>query len=270
MKRLWLLLALASCSSSSDDDYPIGGGNPPPINGSGSGGTKDGGVDDGGVTDGGVLVTGRVCLLDDMRKIGDRTACAKTGVDALTVSIGMGLRTSTGTRTAKPAADGAFSLVAPVGDGYQWHVTGPTTGTNRVIASTMLYGTENLIPVLREDAYRDLASSNGAQLGLTDASLVVRVVRGTKGVTSLAASTVGLSTAPLYDTTNANNWDPDVATGSFGIAWLPDYAMGGAPSATTKISLTVQGMGTVVVKDRSFPLEAGTVTFATIELPPVP
>lgn len=272
MKRAWLVLVLASCSASGGDDgYPIGNGGMPPINNDGSGGTKDGGVGDGdgGVTDGGVPLKGRVCLLNDLRKLGDATACEKTGVGDLTVSFGMGLPTSAGTRTTKTAADGSFSLVAPVGAGYVWHVA-PGKGTVPIIASMMQYGTDNTIPVYRDAAFRDLAAGNGSALATNDASLVMRVVRGTKGVTQLVATTVGNNQPVLYDSGangNAQVWDND-ATDSFGIAWIPAYTVDPNPSATTTVGLKVDGTATVVMQPRSFPLEPATVTFATIELPP--
>jgi len=269
MKRAWLVLVLAACSSSSGDDYPVGGGQSPPVHNDGGGsGVKDAGVGDGGLLDGGVLVTGRVCLLDDLRKLGDRTACAKTGVDKLTVSLGLGPKTSAGTRTATTTADGSFSLIAAVDAGFTWHVTGPTSGANALTPTAMLYGTDNLIPVIRATLYQDNAGEGGVQISATSASVVARVVRGTAGVSNLvaaASAAPGLTT--LYDaggTGAIQTWDTDVTSGR-GIVWLPGIELG---QAATSTSVTLTQSGTAIAT-RTLPLEQGTITFATIELPPI-
>src|SRR5262245_20740510 len=101
MKLALLALGLVAACRSGAADYPIGPGG----SGGGRGSGADAGLGDVADADGdaGVQITGRVCVISDLRK---PTVCDGGNADKLTVSIGT-------TRTATPNARGDFTITAP-------------------------------------------------------------------------------------------------------------------------------------------------------------
>src|SRR5512140_3019086 len=68
--KLAVLALLAACQSGGGDDYPTGpgGGGPIVVGGGGGGAGGDARTSDGGDSDAGVELTGRVCILKDLRQ----------------------------------------------------------------------------------------------------------------------------------------------------------------------------------------------------------
>jgi hypothetical protein len=249
-------VVLAACQSNGGD-FPLGtGGGGGVINngGGGSGGGDDAGVD-GGDGDAGLQLTGRVCVLTDLRKIGDAKACATTDADGLVVALGRS--------TATTGKDGSFVIAAPQGSGLTWHVSGGLN-ENAVVRSAMAFGTDNLIPALRAVRYEDLLRSNGAGLDDLSGSIVMRLVQGLKAVPALQLTTLDTELV-FYDASNSDVW-ATTQTGSFGIVWLPDVLIPN-PARAVSVSLTQQPQGTLVATP-SVVVEDQTITFVTLDLPP--
>ena len=251
MARLALLtlaVLAAGCpgGGGDDDDYPIGGGG----GGGGTTGPKlDGGVGDGGVTDGGPAITGRVCLLTDLRRLtGSLPAdCATSGASGLAVSLGGGTPVLT-------AADGSFTIPAREGTNLSWRVSGTTLVTSIVPVSA----SAPLLPAIRDTAYAELLGSNGVTVEAGEGAIIARIIRGGAAVTNATAQvTGGESLQTFYDGASAMVWSR-TATGALGVAWLPDNVAGARTlrivQGTTQLSVPV----TIV---------DGAITFVTIALP---
>jgi hypothetical protein len=257
MKRA-VLLWLAACQAGAGDDYPPGGGGGGPI-AVGSGGNHS----DGGVGDGGGRLTGRVCLIADLRRVGDATACAATGAGGLNVALGIGPSTTAGTRTATTQDDGGFAIDAPMGAGFTWHVTGPVTGTKVIAPSVMLFGTSNTIPVIAAARYSDLVSENGALISDLEGSIVVRVVHRAAAVSAIVASSQAATNPTFYDAAASADVWTTTSTGGFGVAWLPGVTV---PAQASPVAVALSQQGTVVAS-ASLPVENQAITFAIQELP---
>jgi hypothetical protein len=251
MKRAVLLLVVAcqACQASgSDDDYPIrpGGGGGPVAEGSGGGGV-DAGVDDGGVvdSDGGVALTGKVCLLVDLRRL---TLCDDRNARGLTVTLG--------TRTATTTDNGAFTITAPRGSGFTWRVT--SSVRDRLVTSLTPFGTDNIIPAIETETYRSLLSSNQLLLGDQEGSVVMRVLSGTTRVSALQ---IDPDRPVLYDGADADTWDTtQTQTGPLGVVWFPGVSLTFNPAT---ITLIPQG-GTAVTTTAT--IENQAITFLTQDL----
>jgi hypothetical protein len=250
-----VLLALAACQqgAGSGDDYPVGtGGGGPVVIGGGGGGSGVGdagtGVGDAGTGDAGTALRGRVCLLTDLRRVGDSTACAGTGANGLVVSLG--------TRTATTAADGSFTIVAPLGGGLTWHVTG-----SRIITSVMLFGADPTIPAISDVVYGDLLNTNQVTLADQQGSIVVRVVSGVTPVVGTTATSIPASNRlALYDGNNATVWTENrTGTGPRGIAWFTDVPLAAIGATLATVTLTPRGLGPVP----AVPVENQAITFVT-------
>lgn len=252
MKRAVLLLA-AACQASDVDDYPIrpGGGGPGGERpGGGSGG--DAGVDDGGDGDGGTRLTGRVCLLLDLR---NPTICDDRQ-DAL------GLRVSLGTRTTVTTDKlGSFSISAPQGAGFTWHVDGNVL--DRIVRTAMPFGTDNTIPAISTQRYQDLLSANSATVGPLQGSIVARVVSGVVAVPRVTAALTGQDLLVLYDGSSLLDWNTGtVGTGDGGVVWIPGVEL---PVSTTPLTITLSPQGAVSVTTQAT-VEEQTITFVTKDL----
>jgi hypothetical protein len=253
---LLLPLALVAACKANPDDYPPGGG----PGGSGVGNGTDAATD--GVTDGGPQLTGRVCVVDDMRKLNVVTECQKMGVLDLhlVVSIGAG----TAVRTAMTTDDGTFTIGRPQGSGFIWHVDSMGTVGTTVFPSSMPFGTDNTIPALTTDRYGDLLGSNeGGQMLLEgQASIVVRVVNSTVPAVNVVATAPDALTDTRYDVpNNADVWGI-TQTGASGIAWFPVVQLQQPPVAEV-VTMRVQG---AVVATQSVTLEDQRIMFVTQDL----
>ena len=255
--KLAVLVLLAACRTGMED-YPYGTGGDPPKGHGSNGDAVDAGVDDsgdGGDGDAGAQITGRVCLINDLRLAGVTAGCATTGVDKLSLVV------SLGTRTASPTADGSFSIGAPQGAGFTWHVSGPA---NTIVRSAMPFGTSNVIPVIRDARYIDLLQINGAQINELEGSVVMRVVRGTTvvvGVTALSLDATNATSGSLYDSTDIDDW-ATVSTGTFGMVWIPSIPIP-VPARPVTVQLSDQ---TGLVASPTATLEDQTITFLTQDL----
>ncbi len=268
MKRAALTLVLAACSSSSKDFPPLPEGAPPGGTSSGgnSGGTVgDAGVGDGAVGDGGVPISGQVCLVKDLRA--PTSMCATTKADGFTVTLGAAAATDAGTATAVGTAttgpDGSFTMNAPLGAGFTWHVT----GANKIVTSVMPFGTEKTIPAILIDDYNILLAAVGPLTVDPDhGSVVVRVVDSLGPVTGITAKLNPAADGDtFYDSRNVGNGsDPsaqwnNTSTQSTGVVWVPEARFPGPVVIT--LSRTD---GTTV--PTSAAVESQAITFVTQDL----
>jgi hypothetical protein len=253
MKRAALIALLTACTASSNDFPPRpGGGGGGVVSGGGGGTTGDGGVGDGGDGDAGVSVTGRVCILKDLRQ---PTLC-DTNQDASKVSVSIGGRTP----VSPPTRTGEFSIFAPLGTDLVWHAT----GTN-FARTAMPFGTDNLVPIVPDALYNDLLLQNiGALLQEGQGSVVVRAVTGAVPATGVSATTTLVSgnVVPRFDAdTSATDWREVGPTESHGVLWFP-----GVQTTTTpaRITLTRAPGSPAVV---SVNVEEATISFLTRDVP---
>ncbi|HEX2688086.1 MAG TPA: hypothetical protein VHN14_15765 [Kofleriaceae bacterium] len=207
--------------------------------------------------DGGVAISGRVCLLADLRK---PASCSATGAKGLVVSLGT--RTIT---IADDHDDGTFTLGVPLGTDLTWHVTSSTL--DRIVPSAMSFGTDHTLPVVTTQLYRDLLSTNGVEILDQQGSIVVRVIRGVMPVANVSARSTPASSVTLYDRDNSLldwNESPIGATGSAGVVWFPGVPLSLRPPTLATITLSPEG-GTQVSTLAT--VENQTITFVTKQLP---
>lgn len=248
--KLALLVLVAACHASADD-YPIGPGGPP--GGSARGpdagtGPSDGG--DAGDGDAGVLITGKVCVVTDLRK---PTACPNTAVVRnVTVSI-------SATRTATPDERGEFSIFAPPG-AFTWHVTG-----RDIVPSIVPFGPDARLPVIDQELYLSLENNNSVTPSDAQGAVVMRVVKANVPVTSVTAvSNPATPDLARYDQANsAIDWRSDnLGTGPAGAVWLPDVPAENPITGAVRLTPPVGTPQDVLV-----PVEPQSITFVTVELP---
>jgi hypothetical protein len=244
------LVVLAACKAN-PEDYPQGGG----PGGSGSGGAVDAATDSNG--DAGPPLQGRVCVVTDLRRVGERAACANTGVMQLNLTV------SLGTKTAMAGENGSFTIAAPLGSSPTWHVTGLN-----YITSVMPFGADNTIPVINDLVYGDLLNTNLVMPQDQQGAVVVRVVKaGVPLPGVVATSNPAGNRLALYDSTSLELWNENVTgTGAKGVVWFADVPLAVTPPSTATIALTPPpGRGSVVRAPA--PVENGAITFVTVELP---
>jgi len=246
MKNAVLAVAVLVACQSSVDDYPSrpGSGGPTTVGAGNSGG-------DAGTGDGGLGITGRLCILRDLRKVAD---CDATK-DASRLSVTLGTKRP----NAAPSKTGVFTIPDQLGTGLVWRVTGAT-----IISTVMPFGTDTVIPVVPDDLYTELLASNRMTiLAEGQGSVVVRVVRGVAPASGVAATSnlVSANTVPLYDADNsALDWRQIGPTQSAGIVWFP-----GVNVTTTPAPITLTPMvGKPVTLSAS--VETGAITFVTQDL----
>lgn len=253
------VVILAACQSGGgSDDYPIGNGGSGPIVMGGGGGDGDAGAGSSDASDGGGLVpiSGRVCLITDLRKL---TTCRipSTSIDSSAVGLVVSLGTSTLTLGADQA-DGRFTILASNDSALVWHVK--STSADRIVTSAMPYGIDHTIPVISTASYTALRASFGAGLPVDQqGSVVVRVVRdGSPAAKVGARSLLAQNNTILYDGNPdlKDDWGM-VATGTSGVVWFPGVSL--VPSTAT-VTLTPQG-GTAV--NTLVTVEDQTITFVT-------
>jgi hypothetical protein len=231
MKRAALALVLAACSTSSSNDFPplpgTGGGGVI-VGGGGSGGTTgDAGVGD-GAGDGGTPLTGRVCLVTDLRT--PTATCDATKAGGLTVTLGTA--GAPGTATTTTAADGSFTIAAPLGAGFTWHVTG---GVN-LVPSVMLFGTETTIPAMLIDDYNNALLTIGLEaVDEGHGSVVVRAVNGLAPALGITAKLSPLADSDTFYDTDGSPKSPvwnNTSTQSTGVIWVPGVQLPGPVAIT--------------------------------------
>jgi hypothetical protein len=233
--KLAVLVAVLLAACQAGDGAPPGPG--------GDAGPGDSGA--------GVPLTGRVCVLKDLRHLTD----CDGNVDASSLTV------SLGTRIATPSRLGEFTISAPLGAGFTWHVTGLN-----FIPSAMPFGTDNTIPVIGDVLYGELLNANSTTLTDQQGSIVVRVVRGVTPVAGVTAtSTPVTNRLAFYDGAGLLDWDNDMnGTGPAGVVWFPDVPLAVSPPTLATLTLTPQG-GTPVTATAA--VENQAITFVTQDLP---
>ena len=238
MKRAWLVILLVACKSSDNDGFPVdpGGGGPP-------GDRLDGSTLDAFDPDGNTQLAGRVCLVTDLRAL---TACATTGADGLTVTLG--------TRTAMTMADGKFTMMTPAGSNLVWRVSGAG-----IVPSVMPFGPSNSIPAIGVEDFNELQNANSVVLTPGDGTIIARVVRNGTPQTGAVASVEPLAQfATKYDGPAQLAWT-ELATSTAGTVWIP-----GAPAGIAKVTVS-PASGDDVIEDVR--VEDQSITYVTIDLP---
>jgi hypothetical protein len=254
--KLAVLLVLAACSSGGGDDYPVGpGGSVGPI-GSGPG-PGDGSVIDAG-GDGGVpQIKGRVCLLTDLTRVGDVTACATSGALGLTVLFG-----SANTLTTAP--DGSFSIDARMESNLVWRAN---SGTNELfVPSVFPTGNGAIIPMVTLLTYNELLSTNGAmQLQDQKGAIFVQVKTGAARTAKVTATITGALTDDevRYDGADKLVWNT-TSTGAAGVVWIPGVQLAVTPPTVARVALFLNGVTTNQTVDA--PIENQAITFVVKNL----
>jgi len=255
IRAAMVVLLLASCTASTND-FPTRPGGPGGIVTSpGPGGTTgDGGVGDASDGDAGVAVSGRICIVRDLRKL---TTC-DTSVrgDASVVKVTIGGRSP----LAPPAKTGEFSIVAPLGSDLVWHAS----GTN-FVTTAMPFGPDNTIPIVASADYTDLLNQNQVTiLAEGQGSVFVRAVSGAVPASGVSATSnlVTGNVVPRYDAdTSATDWRELGPTQADGVMWFP-----GVQVTTTPAQITLTRNGGTPVK-LSVNVEDQTITFVTQDVP---
>ncbi len=240
MRIAAVLIALVGCHPSGDDYHVITGGDDHPINPMADGRPADGVVGDGS------MLTGRVCVISDLRRPTEPASCAPSGVANITVQLG--------TETAMTADDGSFMLLPPSGTGLVWK----TSGADLVSSVTPL-STVHVLPMVRVQTYLDLQNGNSVIVNSGEGSVFLYVRQA--GL-PLADATTDVSPVASYpslgDRTNATNWVQG-ATGALGVSWTPGIIAG---TATLTVTPPVGPDAVLAV-----PIEDGAITFATLAIP---
>ena len=249
MRLLWSLLLLAACKAESDD-YPV-------LPGGGGGGNFPTSMIDAapgdGITGDGATLTGRVCLLADLRAVPSATTCATTGADGITVTLG--------TATAMTIDDGSFSIAMPVGSNLVWTASGAGLVTSLVPLTTAA-----VIPAIGADLYNDMLGANGVIINSGQGALVVRVLRGTVPAADASAALVPEATSPALAATVADplTWLED-ETSSIGMLWIPgiDVPLTSAAAPDLTVSLGAE----TPLQLANVPIADGALTFLTAQFP---
>lgn len=237
MRILLAALLLGGCQPEPKDFDPLPGG------GGGLGGSS-GGNTDGPLGDALINpLSGRVCLVTDLRQ--PLTGCSTSLAGNLVVTLG--------SSSAVTEADGSFVIETPGGTGLTWRVTGAN-----IVTTVSDLGTIPQVPAIGVSRYNDLLLDNGIILSPGQGSVVIDVVDSDGAVSGVLASSTPLAQfATHYDGASALVWDQD-QTGSFGIAWIPGVAAGPAvvtidPPVGSDVSSTIA-------------VEDGAITFVTFGL----
>lgn len=243
MKRLAAVILVAhlgACETPSDP-YPItpGGG------GGGTGtGTKPDAAVDGYDGDGGGMITGRVCLLGtNPHRLG---ACAASGAGGNTVELG--------TATATTADDGTFVLT-PIESttDAMWIVSGAN-----IKSSAIQFSSTKTIPVFDLAVYELMLGSLNIVEGTGNGALMTRITRaGARVADATIAVQPTADSVPYYDGVSETDWQ-DVATGAYGVAWIPSIQAGGV-----SVTVTADETSKVVTGNQ---VRADTITFVYADL----
>lgn len=245
-------LVVAACSNGSGGDLPVNPGGGPD-----GGALPDAFIAPDGTPGGSVDATpgaihGRVCLAADPRALTELvspTACATTGADGLTVSLG-GV-------TATTNADGTFAMQPPSTSGtLVWGVSGPN-----IVPTRMLFS-DYEIPALSTATFAQLLSDNSVTLLPGEGSIFVQIVRNGAGATGVVAATTPSSNYDaFYDGASATVWT-QTSTGSFGTVWFPGLDAG---DATATVKATDGAMNSITTAAQ--PIVPGGITFIDIVYP---
>jgi hypothetical protein len=236
--KLAMVLALAACQARGDhsDARTVDGG--------------DTGTGDGGAS----MVTGRVCILKDLRQ---PSLCDDTK-DASHLVLTLGNRPA-----VTLSKRGDFSFPAQLGTDLTWHVRGAVV--DQIIPSVMAYGTDHTIPVIETGLYTDLLNTVSVVIPDQQGSIVVRVLSGGLPASGVNATTTRATTngETFYDGSTPLNWATNTTTGLFGVVWFPGVPLANTPPTTAQIGLSVLGGPTVTT---TATLENLSITFVTQDI----
>jgi hypothetical protein len=194
--------------------------------------------------DGATTLTGRVCVVLDLRNL---TSCQDTGAAGITVQLG--------SSTGVTLEDGTFAIARPSGSNLTWSVTGAD-----VVPSIMPLGTVHLIPVVPVVVYDVLLDSNGVVVQELQGSVVGRVIQQALPlVGARVTATPPPQYPPFYDRANDPQIWGQLSTGPAGVFWLVGVPVGTSTITVTSPSTTMAMLGVPVVD--------GAITFATVEVP---
>ena len=237
MRRAWFLVLLVACKASDDgDDFPVVPGGP-----SVPSTIVDAAPPDTVSPDGGMTITGRVCIVSDIRTL---TPCG--AAQGITVTLG--------TRTTTTGTDGTFTIPAPSSGGLVWRAA--KVG---FVSSVVPFGVATTIPMIDEEAYLALQNANGVVLSAGQGSIAVRVIRNGAAQAGAVATVQPFAEYPVkYDGPTSLAWT-QTSTGAAGAIWVPGAVLG-----TNIVTVTpTSGNGasaSVLVEDQA-------ITYTTIELP---
>jgi hypothetical protein len=213
MKTLGLLLAVVAAGCMDDSSHP-------PI--------QPGGAGDPGGTPTAGMITGSVCMADDLIV---RASCSTTDVGGLTVALG--------DQSTTTAPDGTFMLPRPTGGGpLAFTVSGPGA-----VTTTTPYSPSTTIPVVNADVWAVTMASNNISVPEGTGSILGSLVRGGEpaaGVT-VASAPAGIA-GPFYDTDAGFGID---RTGARGVFLIPGVTAGTSTLSFLPGESTVSGISVV-------------------------
>ncbi len=249
---LFLLASLASCADEAPRPYgrPGGGGG-----GGGGGGRSDAMPSQPDAQDG-ARISGRLCLVDDMR---EPLACdASTALADITIVVlGSGASTTT-------ASDGSFSLPSPGGTDAILKIAEGADGFRDVLSPIKLVDDAALnleLPAIPDLTWQSLLNDVGLIEPDASASIATYLVKdGLPLADAEITPPVGTVSAPVYDGPNdPNDWSSGGLTGTRGAC-----IMVGVPSVESSVSFEVSG--SALLSASGVPVLPGFLSFIAISV----
>jgi hypothetical protein len=242
MRSVPICVLLAVACSPASTDYPVGVG--PGGGGGGGGGHADSGVGSGSGSGSG-SITGRVCLLTDVR---DFSSCATTGADGITVAL-------SGVAAVTTIADGTFVIERPSGSDPVWSLTGTA-----IVPSTIGFGASTTIPAISTDAFTTLADNNGVVVDPAQGSILGEILAGSDAAVLATVTTTSPGEYPTFYSSATDTFDwPGTLTDTFGTFWMAGMTPGSA-------AMTFMADGGLPETGPTLSVGSGSVTFVTFGL----
>jgi len=240
----WVLVVVGvvGCTGGGDD-YPVrpgggghGSGTPPP---------------DARLFDAGPGTSGRVCVVDDLRRWDAN--CAQTGFAGLTVTIG--------TATATTTADGSFAITAPTGSGLTVRVEGSTIVTSINPYDPTATRIDAVAPTVT--AWTDLQAASAIVIATGNgAAMVELLINGSTsiGVVGDSNPAPGAGAGQVFydNALDKDAWDVD-STDTFGKALFADLPPGAVSLTESYMTASVPG---------AVEIEPDAITFMSMNLVP--
>lgn len=258
MQRVLLLLLAGSMGTAvlgCDKLFPELTGMPPDMVGTG----------DGGADLGGTSLTGKVCVLADLRA---PQSCQ-------VAAVGRRLTIEENRASADVAADGSFTIsLAGVVDTATLAVSDGTGGVGRstttisVLAGAQLTAARSqgvMLPVVDAQILGTLSLATGAGNDPTRGAIIAWVVDGTGvAVRGAEAARIQGAVGPLYDSPGSNTLGEGGASGGYGTIGFLDVTPG-------KASISISAPLGAAVRGDAFtlPVRGGAVTLSALGLPPL-
>ena len=222
----------------------------------------DAGTD--GSTDlGSGILTGKVCILGDLR----------APASCLSAAPNRRVTIEETRASADVTADGTFTIsLAGITTHATFAVTDTVAATNLSMPTVSVYSGAMLdlaraegaaLPVVPLDSFSNLQLENGATVDKTRGSLLTWLIdkKGASVVGATAAHISG-SVGPLYDSQGYGNLTQTTARGAYGTVGFLDLPLG-------NVTLAVTTPSSSIVNGDSFtlPVRGGAVTVAALQLP---